>query len=318
MGTTLTAALVDGRPRASRPRRRQPRLPVARREPSASSPSDHTLVARMVKAGEITPRRPETHPHRNVLTRSLGTDATCSSTRPTSRSRRRPVLLCSDGLTGMVTEADPGDPGDRARPPGGRRPAGQGREPGRRDRQHHGVVLDFSDDGSGPGGAKTEQVPHQPTVERPGPQASPPRRSDITIVGAPIPGPPPKDRARSPVPVSSRTAGPRRHRARKVGTGIGVTVGLLVLGVVGLRLYLDAQWYVGESDGKVAVFRGVPAECRVRPALGRPRDDDPGGGRRSRWRCTATSPTASPPRPRRRGRDRRADPTGTSRAAAGT
>ena len=45
-----------------------------------------------------------------------------------------------------------------------------------------------------------------------------------------------------------------------MGTGIGVTVGLLVLGVVGLRLYLDAQWFVGVSAGRVAIFRGVPTE----------------------------------------------------------
>jgi protein phosphatase len=33
-----------------------------------------------------------------------------------------------------------------------------------------------------------------------------------------------------------------------------------VLAVVGLRLYLDSQWFVGVSDGRVAVFRGIPAE----------------------------------------------------------
>jgi hypothetical protein len=30
--------------------------------------------------------------------------------------------------------------------------------------------------------------------------------------------------------------------------------------LVGLRVYLDTQWYVGVSGGHVAVFRGVPAE----------------------------------------------------------
>jgi hypothetical protein len=29
---------------------------------------------------------------------------------------------------------------------------------------------------------------------------------------------------------------------------------------VGLRLYLDMQWFVGVSGGRVAIFRGVPAE----------------------------------------------------------
>ena len=40
----------------------------------------------------------------------------------------------------------------------------------------------------------------------------------------------------------------------------GVVVAVLVVGLVGLRVYLDAQWYVGVSNGHVAVFRGVPAQ----------------------------------------------------------
>jgi hypothetical protein len=39
-----------------------------------------------------------------------------------------------------------------------------------------------------------------------------------------------------------------------------VLVALVAIGLVGLRLYLDTQWYVGVSGGHVAVFRGVPAE----------------------------------------------------------
>jgi protein phosphatase len=30
--------------------------------------------------------------------------------------------------------------------------------------------------------------------------------------------------------------------------------------MVGLRFYLDTQWFVGVSNGRVAIFRGVPAE----------------------------------------------------------
>ncbi len=30
--------------------------------------------------------------------------------------------------------------------------------------------------------------------------------------------------------------------------------------MVGLRFYLDRQWYVGVSNGRVAIFRGVPTE----------------------------------------------------------
>jgi protein phosphatase len=47
---------------------------------------------------------------------------------------------------------------------------------------------------------------------------------------------------------------------RKVGIWTGVTLAVVALGVVGLRLYLDTQWFVGVSNGRVAIFRGVPTE----------------------------------------------------------
>lgn len=67
--------------------------------------TDHTLVARMVQSGEITEEEAEVHPHRNVMTRALGTDEQVEvdedSIALVDGDR---LLLCSDGLTGMVTE----------------------------------------------------------------------------------------------------------------------------------------------------------------------------------------------------------------------
>jgi protein phosphatase len=40
----------------------------------------------------------------------------------------------------------------------------------------------------------------------------------------------------------------------------GILVAVLVVALVGLRLYLDSQWYVGASSGHVAIFRGIPTE----------------------------------------------------------
>jgi len=39
-----------------------------------------------------------------------------------------------------------------------------------------------------------------------------------------------------------------------------MVLSILVVGVVGLRLFLDTQWYVGVSNGRVAIFRGIPSE----------------------------------------------------------
>jgi protein phosphatase len=45
----------------------------------------------------------------------------------------------------------------------------------------------------------------------------------------------------------------------KALTRAAIAPAILVVAFVGLRVYLDTQWYVGESGGRVAVFRGIPA-----------------------------------------------------------
>lgn len=68
---------------------------------------DHSLVAEMVRGGLITAEQARTHPRRNIITRALGTpgdnrpDLLAADTRPGDV-----WLLCSDGLTGMVEDAD--------------------------------------------------------------------------------------------------------------------------------------------------------------------------------------------------------------------
>jgi protein phosphatase len=34
----------------------------------------------------------------------------------------------------------------------------------------------------------------------------------------------------------------------------------VVLGLVGLRWYLDSQWFVGVANGHVAIYQGIPAD----------------------------------------------------------
>ena len=66
---------------------------------------DHTLVDRMVEAGEISRREADVHPHRNVLLRSLGTEAKIDmEAHDVGLLEGDRVLICSDGLTTMVTE----------------------------------------------------------------------------------------------------------------------------------------------------------------------------------------------------------------------
>jgi serine/threonine protein phosphatase PrpC len=104
MGTTLTAALVDGAS-ALIVHVGDSRAYLLRDGELRQLTTDHTLVARMVKSGEITEAEADSHPHKNVLTRALGTDEEVEVDEDTiALIDGDRLLLCSDGLTGMVTE----------------------------------------------------------------------------------------------------------------------------------------------------------------------------------------------------------------------
>ena len=104
MGTTLTAALVDG-DSVRLAHVGDSRAYLLRAGDLRMLTEDHTLVNRMVTSGEISRSEAEVHPHRSVLTRSIGTerdvDVDDSSLALIDGDR---LLLCSDGLTAMVTE----------------------------------------------------------------------------------------------------------------------------------------------------------------------------------------------------------------------
>jgi serine/threonine-protein phosphatase Stp1 len=69
---------------------------------------DHSLVQELVDAGQISAEAAEGHPHANIVTRAVGAagqefalDKTSDQLRPGER-----LLLCSDGLTKSVPEAE--------------------------------------------------------------------------------------------------------------------------------------------------------------------------------------------------------------------
>ena len=68
---------------------------------------DHSLVAEMVRGGLITAEQARTHPRRNIITRALGTPGDNTPDLLAAETKPGDVwLLCSDGLTGMVEDAD--------------------------------------------------------------------------------------------------------------------------------------------------------------------------------------------------------------------
>jgi protein phosphatase len=179
-------------------------------------------MQRMIAAGEITPDEAEVHPHRSVLLRALGTDARVDvDVQDVGLLEGDRLILCSDGLTTMITEEqvaaiaaatpEPQDAADRLI---------------RAANRAGGIdnitvlVLDVVA-GGGEGGS--------------GP-ADPPRRS----VGE---GP---------------TTDPPAWRGPAIRVGLAVVV--VLVGLVGFRTWLGGRWYVGVAEGSVAIYQGIPAQ----------------------------------------------------------
>ena len=67
---------------------------------------DHTAAQRMVEAGMLTPEGARSHPNASVLTRALGQQlgTTVETYPPVTLQPGDGLLLCSDGLSGYVTD----------------------------------------------------------------------------------------------------------------------------------------------------------------------------------------------------------------------
>lgn len=66
---------------------------------------DHSLVKRLEELGQITPEEAAVHPQRNVLYRALGQGETFDAEiTTTSLPHQGDLLICSDGLWGVISE----------------------------------------------------------------------------------------------------------------------------------------------------------------------------------------------------------------------
>jgi len=69
--------------------------------------ADHSVVGSMVRQGLISAEEAEVHPRRNEILRSVGVEAVVQSEiREVDLAGGDQYLLCSDGLTGMVTDEE--------------------------------------------------------------------------------------------------------------------------------------------------------------------------------------------------------------------
>jgi PPM family protein phosphatase len=103
MGTTMTVALVGSDDIVAIGHVGDSRAYLLRDRALEQLTDDHSLVAELVRRGELSPEEAEVHPQRSVITRALGTDPDVDADVFSVEGRAGDIfLLCSDGLSTMV------------------------------------------------------------------------------------------------------------------------------------------------------------------------------------------------------------------------
>jgi len=104
MGTTMTVALVEG-DRVAFGHVGDSRAYLVRDGRIEQLTEDHSLVNELMKSGKLSREEAETHPQKSVITRALGTDPDVDvDTFSVPAQTSDLFLLCSDGLTDMLSE----------------------------------------------------------------------------------------------------------------------------------------------------------------------------------------------------------------------
>ena len=304
MGTTLTAALVSDREVAIG-HVGDSRLYRFRDGEFERLTQDHSLVEEFVRQGKLTPEEAAVHPQRSIITRALGPEPEVEVETYTHRGRPGDVyLICSDGLTGMVSEQDLAETLEHA---GSLEAAAQemidaANENGGKD--NITVVLfrlgegknAAGDSGTLSGaaaageGISTDEV-RKAVATRPAPNTA--QLDDDTMAlsaedaakaraaaATPPPGTAPpatrppaggrdglEPRDRAPRPLTRRRGPAPRSRLQKIVLAL---LGLLAAGalVFGFLAFNARVYFVGTNDnGQVTVFKGLPYDLPLGIAL---------------------------------------------------
>jgi protein phosphatase len=255
MGTTLTAAKVHG-DEISLGHVGDSRAYRLRDGELLQLTRDHSLVAELERSGQITPEAAEHHPQRSIITRALGPEPDVEVDTYTVAGRAGDLfLLCSDGLTSMVSDDEvsailrSADDLDAAADSLVRAANQSG------GKDNITVVLfrlgeDSAPDGALPGDEET--IAGQLSVDDVNTAAAPPRAAAATSPAAASPAAPP---ARRP-PVKQ----PPRRRLRVALTAL-LGLALVAAVITGLYALSRQVYFVGTNDaGLVTIYRGVPYE----------------------------------------------------------
>jgi protein phosphatase len=235
---------------------------------------DHSLVEELIRQGQLTEEEAEEHPQRSIITRALGPEPEVDVDMITLDGLDGDVyLLCSDGLTSMVTESEVERilAASNTLAAAGKALIAAANKAGGRD--NITVILFRLEDvnGSTPHAAAPPRRRSRAAIGPPTePLLAPPIRDEMP--GMPVPPqtlrdgyytrPPrvPRRRRiapRMPVVGSTRAGRPRRRRAGVAATLAALTAVAVV--AIGLLLAAQAVYFVGaDHEGQVTIYNGLP------------------------------------------------------------
>lgn len=288
MGTTLTVALIEGR-RLHIGHVGDSRAYLLRDGDFKQLTDDHTLVQHLIDEGQITKEEAATHPQRSIVTRAIGVAPNVDvDTMSMDLEEGDTVLLCSDGLTGVV-----GD--DQIR---------QHLEASQDDETTVRELIDLANRAGGPDNITIVLLrygePHQVAAtasDRDTGEIDPAETGN---------GQAPEGQRRVIVRTGDQTTGgdwaqrlgrlgqlghDRDGRFDEAPSGparwqrwgavlLGLAV-ILALVIGGGQWLLSRSYYVGTDDGEVVIYQGIPAEIgpvdlsRVHEGTGLDVDDLP-------------------------------------------
>jgi PPM family protein phosphatase len=267
MGTTLTSALIrDGSVIVGHVG--DSRAYVLHEGTLHQLTDDHSWVGEMVRRGELTAAQAAVHPHRSVITRALGTEGDADPDLLEIRLEAGDrLLLCSDGLSGMVADEQIEE---ILLQPGGPQVAAdalvQAALKGGGEDNITVVVVDLvSGDGQGPGsdeGAEDDAVTLGPADRGEERVSSVPGFMRPALgMGARLSRRPPIWARQTPDGAqATQSAGkPARWSRRRWIITAAVVVVVLALAAAAFAVFNSNVYYVGNADGMVALYQGLPA-----------------------------------------------------------
>jgi PPM family protein phosphatase len=264
MGTTLTAAYVDDGQLAIA-HVGDSRAYLFRDGQLTRLTQDHSLVDELVRRGKLTEEQAAEHPQRSIITRALGPEPDVEIDTFTYPVRAGDVLLlCSDGLTSMISEQDvtrvlaSTEDLDEA--------AGvlikEANDAGGRD--NITVVL-FRVEEVGQGSRQrdapeqptaTQELPSEPAISA-GAAASAAELEGASAVAV-APGPTARIRPRPSEAGPADSPARSRRRVKLVAALVAVLAVLLLVGGGGYLATRQLYFIGTNSQGIVTIYRGLP------------------------------------------------------------